>query len=251
MTHSAEPFNVVIPARHDSTRLPGKPLLELAGKPLILRTVEQVQRAGPETLVVATDDARIEAVCREAGVSVMMTGAAHQSGTDRMNEVADVLGWDADRIVINVQGDEPFIPPDNIIQVAKLLEMRTASIATLAAALDPSQLNDPNTVKVVCAKNGFALYFSRAVVPWLRDIEDVPPVQALRHIGVYGYRREALRAFAEAGPCALEQHERLEQLRALWQGWPIIVGLAKSAPPPGVDTPADLETARARFNSAN
>lgn len=246
MTVARHPgFNVVVPARFASTRLPGKPLLDLGGQPMILRTVNQVRRSGAAQIVVATDDSRIEQVCRDAGVDVMMTATDHQSGTDRMFEVVQARGWSDDEFVINVQGDEPFIPPDSILQVAELLHTAVASIATLATPIESDEaLNDPNVVKVVRAENGCALYFSRAAVPSKRTRSRHNVVQALRHIGIYGYRSDALRKFAEAGTCALERHEQLEQLRALWHGWPIAVGIARTIPGPGVDTAEDLAAAR-------
>lgn len=243
-------FNVVVPARYASTRLPGKPLLDLGGEPMLMRTVSQVKRSGADQVIVATDDARIESACREAGINVMMTSADHVSGTDRMYEVVAACGWDDDTRVINVQGDEPFIPPDSITQVADLLDDGDASIATLATPIESeAALHDPIVVKVVRANNGCALYFSRAAIPWLREPGGEIPFQALRHIGIYGYRSGMLREFSEAGCCELEQHERLEQLRALWHGWPIAVGLAREVPVPGVDTAEDLAGARARFDN--
>lgn len=243
-------FNVVVPARYASSRLPGKPLLDIGGTPMVLRTVAQVARAGPQSVVVATDDERIIEVCASAGVTAVMTAADHQSGTDRMCEVVDACGWSDDQIVINVQGDEPFIPPDSIVQVAELLADGPAEIATLATPITDNQsLSDPNVVKVVRNEHGTALYFSRAEIPFRRDQRVENSVEALRHIGIYGYRSGALRQFAKAGSCALERHEQLEQLRALWHGWPITVGLARSVPGPGVDTPEDLVRARAYASS--
>ncbi len=245
-------FNVVVPARYASTRLPGKPLLDLGGEPMLMRTVAQVKRSGAAEVIVATDDPRIEQACLDANVDVMMTSADHQSGTDRLYEVVAARGWSDDTIVLNVQGDEPFIPPDSIVQVAELLATGDAPIATLATPLDSdAALHDPNVVKVVRAGNGCALYFSRAAIPWLREKDGQIPVEALRHIGIYGYRSGTLREFATVGSCALERHERLEQLRALWHGWPISVGLARTVPGPGVDTPEDLVSARARYDRGN
>ncbi len=249
MTPDVTPeFNVVIPARFASTRLPGKPLLDVAGAPMLVRTVEQVKKSGATEIVVATDDERIAQACVTADVDVMMTASEHQSGTDRMHEVVASRGWGDDEVVINVQGDEPFIPPDSIVQVAELLVAGCASIATLATPLDSSlALHDQNVVKVVRAGNGTALYFSRAAVPWQREGTENTRVEPLRHIGIYGYRVAALRKFAEAGVCELELHERLEQLRALWHGWPIAVGVARKVPGPGVDTPEDLANARRHY----
>ncbi len=246
MTSSEVAFSVVIPARFASTRLPGKPLLDIGGVPMIVRTVEQVKRSGARRVVVATDDERIVEACNDADVDVMMTSSEHQSGTDRMYEVVSSRGWGDDELVINVQGDEPFIPPETVAQVARLLVTQNADIATLATPMEAAALHDPNVVKVVQAANGTALYFSRSAVPWPRDgIES--RVQPLRHIGIYGYRIGALKKFAQAGACDLELNEQLEQLRALWHGWPITVGLAQTVPGPGVDTPEDLANARSFF----
>ncbi|MFK8030516.1 MAG: 3-deoxy-manno-octulosonate cytidylyltransferase [Gammaproteobacteria bacterium] len=251
MTAGAPAFNVVIPARYASTRLPGKPLSDIGGAPMVVRTVEQVIRSGASEIVVATDDQRVLEACTDAGVDAMMTSADHRSGTDRMFEVVEARGWSNDQIVINVQGDEPFIPPDSIVQVAELLQNGKAQIATLATPVSASALTDPNVVKVVRSANDTAIYFSRAAVPMRRDDVNENQVEPLRHIGIYGYRSEALKLFAEAGCCELELHEQLEQLRALWHGWPISVGLARTIPEPGVDTPDDLANARDYFNRLN
>lgn len=238
------PFNVVIPARFGSTRLPGKPLEDLGGQPMILRTVEQARRSGAHEVVVATDDRRILDACEKGACDALMTSSDHQSGTDRLCEVATKLGWAEDQIVINVQGDEPFIPPETIAQVAALVAQGPADIATLATPLENTRaFEDPNIVKVVRNREGMALYFSRASIPFRRDDEE-NTVQPLRHIGIYGYRNQTLRRFAAAGSCDLEQREKLEQLRALWHGWPIRVGMARTVPGPGVDTLEDLAAAR-------
>lgn len=241
-------FRVVIPARHASTRLPGKPLLLLAGMPMILHVHRLALRSGATEVVVATDDERIRAACDAAGASVEMTGAHHASGTDRIAEVAARRGW-ADRdIVVNVQGDEPLLPPSLVAQAAELLAATpAASIATLAAPVaGESEYLDPNVVKVVARPDGFALYFSRAPVPWDRDgFAATPPAAdrhrgARRHLGIYAYRTAALRRLAAAPPAEIESRERLEQLRALAMGLAIVVADAVEPPGPGVDTAEDL-----------
>ncbi len=241
-------FRVVIPARHASTRLPGKPLALLAGMPLVLHVHRLALRAGAAEVIVATDDPRIRDVCSDAGVDVEMTLATHASGTDRIAEIVDRHGWSGDDIVVNVQGDEPLLPPVLIGQAVNLLIATAgAAIATLAAPIEnQADFLDPNVVKVVTRDDGIALYFSRAPIPWDRD--GMGKVQASarrhraarRHLGIYAYRVSALRALSAAPQAALEQRERLEQLRALAMGYSIVVADAIEAPGPGVDTPEDL-----------
>jgi 3-deoxy-manno-octulosonate cytidylyltransferase (CMP-KDO synthetase) len=241
-------FRVVIPARHASIRLPGKPLLLVAGEPMILHVHRLALRSGAAEVIVATDDERIRAACSASGASVEMTAQRHASGTDRIAEVAQRRGWAEDDIVVNVQGDEPLLPPALIGQAAALLAATpSASIATLATPItNESDYLDPNVVKVVARADGIALYFSRAPVPWDRDgFAATPPAAgrhrgARRHLGLYAYRVAALRQLAAAPPAALEQRERLEQLRALAMGLAIAVADAVEAPGPGVDTPEDL-----------
>jgi 3-deoxy-manno-octulosonate cytidylyltransferase (CMP-KDO synthetase) len=232
-------FIAVIPARYASTRLPGKPLKEIAGKPMIQWVYGQALQSGASQVVVATDDERIAAACRGFGAPVEMTSAEHPSGTDRIAELAQRFGWDEQQIVVNVQGDEPLISPLCIAQTARLLGWHpAATIATLTAPLrDEAEFRDPNFVKVVTDKDGWALYFSRAPIPWPRD-GGLP--LARRHVGLYAYRAGGLKAISAAPPCALEQTERLEQLRALWLGFRIIVADAVEAPSPHVDTEEDL-----------
>ena len=245
-------FTVVIPARYQSTRLPGKPLQLIAGKPMIQHVWEQACKSAAERVVVATDDVRILAACQAFGAEVVMTRADHESGTDRLAEVTAALGLSADAIVVNVQGDEPLIPPQVIDQVAANLAARTeAAMATLAEPIhDVESLFNPNVVKVASDINGLALTFSRAPLPWARDQfasdRDVLPAQVpyRRHIGIYAYRAGFLQDFVQWGPCWLENTERLEQLRALWHGVRIHVADAIEAPPAGVDTPEDLERVR-------
>lgn len=244
-------FVVAIPARYGSSRLPGKPLAEIAGKPMIVHVAERALEAGATEVVVATDDARIAAALRGFPISVCMTSLRHASGTDRLAEAARQRGWEADRIVVNLQGDEPLAPPAAIRQLARTLQISGAPIATLAEPLDACErLFDPNTVKLVRNAEGDALYFSRAPLPWARDRfqhDRVTPLGAggwLRHIGMYAYSAEALQRFAGMPAGRLEQIEALEQLRALEAGWRIAVALATVPIPAGVDTEDDLQRVR-------
>lgn len=245
-------FTVVIPARLASTRLPGKPLLPIAGKPMIQHVWEQACKSSASRVVIATDDAAIYQACEAFGAQVLMTREDHDSGTDRLAEVAIKLGLPADAIVVNVQGDEPLIPPIIIDQVAANLAAHPeAGIATLAEPIeDVTAVFNPNAVKVVSDCNGLALTFSRAPLPWARDVfasrQDALPegVPYRRHIGMYAYRAGFLHDFVSWGPCWLERTESLEQLRALWHGVRIHVADAIEAPPVGVDTPQDLERVR-------
>jgi 3-deoxy-manno-octulosonate cytidylyltransferase (CMP-KDO synthetase) len=246
------PFTVVIPARYASTRLPGKPLQDIAGKPMVRHVWEQARKSGASRVVVATDDARIVEACQAFGAEVLLTRADHNSGTDRLAEVASQLGLADDAIVVNVQGDEPLIPPAIIDQVAANLAAHPeAGIATLGESLqDAAQLFNPNVVKLVADASGLALTFSRAPLPWARDAfasqrEQLPEgVPFRRHIGIYAYRAGFLHDFVAWGPCWLENTECLEQLRALWHGVRIHVADALEAPPAGVDTPEDLQRVR-------
>lgn len=245
-------FTVVIPARLRSTRLPGKPLLLIAGKPMVQHVWEQARKSAASRVVIATDDPSIVEVCQAFGAEVLLTRADHESGTDRLAEVAARLGLPAEAIVVNVQGDEPLIPPVIIDQVAANLAAHPeAGIATLAEPIEHAEvLFNPNAVKVVSDCNGLALSFSRAPLPWARDAfaqskEQLPDgVPYRRHIGMYAYRAGLLQDFVSWGPCWLEQTESLEQLRALWNGVRIHVADAFEAPPVGVDTPEDLERVR-------
>ena len=242
-------FVVAIPARYAASRLPGKPLRLIGGDPMVLHVARRALAAGAREVWVATDDARIAEALNGSGVQVAMTSADHQSGTDRLAECARIAGWADDTIVVNLQGDEPFAPADGIACVSRTVADSGAGIATLAAPIDDIEiLLDPTAVKVVLAANGDALYFSRAPVPWPRDAfardrTAMPQGRWLRHIGIYGYRVSALRAFAALSPGTLERTESLEQLRALEAGWRIAVALAPSPFPPGVDTPVDLARA--------
>lgn len=239
-------FRVVIPARHASARLPGKPLLDLGGKPMIQWVYERARACGAHEVVVATDDARIAAVAGGFGAEVMLTSTLHESGTDRIAEVAARAGWPPEAVVVNLQGDEPLMPVALLHQVAQLLASHaSADIATLAGPLPNAEgLADPNVVKVVTTLDGRALYFSRAPIPFDRDSAAqgtaARPAAARRHVGLYAYRVGALARLAALKPTALERLERLEQLRALEHGMEIRVADARVAPGPDVNTAADL-----------
>ncbi|KTB61342.1 3-deoxy-manno-octulosonate cytidylyltransferase [Pseudomonas syringae] len=245
-------FTVVIPARYGSSRFPGKPLKIIAGKPMVQLVWEQARKSSAERVVIATDDARIVEACQAFGAEVLLTRDDHNSGTDRLAEVAAQLGLAADAIVVNVQGDEPMIPPAVIDQVASNLAAHPeAGMSTLAEPIDDvAMLFNPNIVKVSTDINGLALTFSRAPLPWARDAlaksrDELPAgVPYRRHIGIYAYRAGFLHDFVGWGPCWLENTESLEQLRALWNGVRIHVADALEAPPGGVDTPEDLERVR-------
>lgn len=241
-------FRIVIPSRYASSRLPGKPLLKIAGKPLLQWVYEHACASGAGEVVVATDDERIAEAARGFGAHVAMTSPVHPSGTDRVAEVAHQLGWAGDDIVVNLQGDEPLMPPALIGQVAQLLgAVPQAHIATLAARITQlAALLDPNVVKVVADPAGRALYFSRAPIPWSRDTAPAGIASqrdftgARRHIGLYAYRVAALQRLQRLPPSLLEQIEKLEQLRALENGLHIQVADALAAPGPDVNTAEDL-----------
>jgi 3-deoxy-manno-octulosonate cytidylyltransferase (CMP-KDO synthetase) len=245
-------FRVVIPARFDSTRLPGKVLLPLAGKPMIQWVHERALAAGPREVIIATDDARIAAAAARFGAAVVMTAATHPSGTDRIAEVARARCWDDAAVVVNVQADEPLIPSALIAEVARLLEAHPqAQVATLATPISSLQeFLDPNVVKVVVDVQGRALYFSRAPVPWDRDGADARAPQmriagARRHVGIYAYRVAGLRRLTALPPSPLEAREQLEQLRALENGLQIQIGEASEAPGPDVNSAEDLRRVNA------
>lgn len=233
-------FAALIPARFASTRFPGKPLADLAGKPMVVRVCERARESGAAPVCVATDDKRIADAVRAHGFEARMTRADHASGTDRIAEAAAQLGLAEDAIVVNVQGDEPLIAPQLIAGVAAALAGRPeASVATACHPIhDPAEFANPNVVKVVRAASGDALYFSRAGIPFPRD-GGTPTAE--RHIGIYAYRVAFLRRYAGLAPAPLETTEQLEQLRVLWHGHRIVVVQAEGAMAPGVDTPADLE----------
>lgn len=254
-------FTVVIPARYASSRLPGKPLADINGAPMIRHVYDQACRSGAGRVLVATDDERIVDACQGFGAEVLMTSADHASGTDRLQEVADTLGLPDDARVVNVQGDEPMIPPSLIDQVASALnDYPEAAISTLCERIQrPADLFNPNVVKVVRDHEGYAHYFSRAPMPWLRDqwqpltIPDSLPedYRAWRHIGIYGYRVSLLHRFVKWPAAPTETTESLEQLRALYHGARIHVSEAAEVPPAGVDTPEDLERVRQQLASGN
>lgn len=246
-------YTVVIPARYASTRLPGKPLQEIAGKPMIRRVWEQAGRSGAARVLIATDDERIAAAATAFGAEVCMTSSDHPSGTDRLQQVAAELGLAADHVVVNVQGDEPLIPPTVIDQVAANLGAHEdAGIATLCEPItNAADLLNPNIVKVAMDQAGGALYFSRAPIPWPREAftasRDKLPANGswYRHIGIYAYRTGFLHDFVRWSPAPLEELEQLEQLRALYHGVRIHVAAAVAEVPGGVDTPEDLARLRA------
>lgn len=270
-------FHVVIPARHASTRLPGKPLLHIAGKPMVVRVAEQAAKSGAAQIWIATDHHAIANVVHEHGFKACLTRKSHNSGTDRIAEVVTQQGWSDDTIIVNVQGDEPLIPPALIHAVAQHLhDHPECAIATACHAIhDEASMRNPNIVKVVLDVNRNALYFSRAAIPYPRDAfsllastearDDGPfPMQrekdekgdlpadlpVLRHIGIYAYRARFLHAFGQLSPAAIEQYEALEQLRALYHGYKIGVVITEDAPPAGVDTEADLKAAREIFENS-
>jgi len=248
-------FKIVIPARHASSRLPGKPLADIGGKPMVVRVVERAARSGATEILVATDHEDVRAAVERHGFSAVMTRPDHASGTDRIAEVAAQRGWDDDTVVVNVQGDEPFIEPKLIQQVAtELASDAEAAVATACHPIgDAEEFFNPNVVKVVRDARGRALYFSRAPIPWPRDAFAVDRMRlpeglpARRHIGIYAYRCSFLRCYGALSPSPLEGFEALEQLRVLWHGYPIRVVEISHAPEAGVDTPEDLIRARQKF----
>lgn len=245
-------FTVVIPARYASSRFPGKPLADIGGKPMVVRVAERAAKSGATAVVVATDDARIATAVNDHGFEAMMTRSDHPSGTDRLAEVAAALRLTGPQIVVNVQGDEPLIAPALIRRVAEnLAAHRDAAIATAACRIrDARDMANPHVVKVVLDDRGYALYFSRAPIPYARDafargIRALPAgLPALRHLGIYAYRCSFLRAYSRLKPAAIERAEALEQLRALAHGYRISVAITAAAAHPGVDTPADLRRLR-------
>jgi 3-deoxy-manno-octulosonate cytidylyltransferase (CMP-KDO synthetase) len=246
-------MHVIIPARYASTRLPGKPLADIVGKPLVQRVYERAQEAGASSVVIATDDDRIRRAAEAFGATVCMTRPDHPSGTDRLAEVIEKLSIGEREIVVNLQGDEPLMPPALIGQVGRALESHPdAVMATACHAIEnQAEFTNPNVVKVTFDERGYALYFSRAPIPWPREkmagkIES--KVEAYRHIGLYAYRAGFVRRYAGWPACPLEKTEQLEQLRVLWHGERIAVAIADAAPGPGVDTPEDLEKVRKLFS---
>jgi len=247
-------FIVAIPARFAASRLPGKPLRLIGGEPMIVHVARRALEAGARQVVVATDDERIRDAVKAYPLTVCMTAKEHPSGTDRLAECAKQLGWTDDQIIVNLQGDEPFAPPEGIRAVARTLAEAGTEMATLATPIEDCEtLFDRNAVKVVRDAKGLALYFSRAPIPWQRDrfasdrVSELPP-GSLRHIGIYAYRAGFLAKFAQLSPGLLEQSEALEQLRVMEAGYRIAVGITPVAFPPGVDTEADLRRAEARIS---
>ncbi|WP_293777540.1 3-deoxy-manno-octulosonate cytidylyltransferase [uncultured Oxalicibacterium sp.] len=246
-------FTVIIPARLASTRLPNKPLADLGGKPMIVRVAERAAQSGAARIIVATDHADILAACAQHGVQACMTRSDHPSGTDRIAEVAAAIGLSQDAVVVNVQGDEPLIDPALIAATAKLIGTAVPMATAAHPIHDVAETFNPNVVKVVLDRDGRALYFSRATIPWHRDgfaqTQQVLPAgyAPLRHIGLYAYRNDFLQAYPTLEQSPLEQIEALEQLRVLWHGVPIAVHVTDDAPAAGVDTPDDLARVRRHY----
>lgn len=248
-------FHVVIPARHASTRLPGKPLADIAGKPMVVRVVERALLSGAREVWVATDHTAVAEAVRAHGHRVCMTSPECASGTDRLAEAVTQRGWPDDAVVVNVQGDEPLIDPELVRQTAQLLHARAdAAMTTVCHPLhDIREVFNPNVVKVVLDGQGYALYFSRAPIPWARDAYPSPfclpsslpsGLPVFRHVGLYAYRVAFLKAYPALSRPPVEGYEALEQLRALWHGYRIAVITTDHPSPPGVDTEADLEAVR-------
>ena len=237
-------FVVVIPSRYASTRLPGKPLRDINGKPMLQHVFERGTESSASDVVIATDDERIAEAAEGFGARVCMTGDQHRSGTERIAEVCDLMDWRDEQVVVNLQGDEPTMPAQLINQCAALLDDVAADIATLASPfLSDDDFQNPNCVKVIRDTKGHAIYFSRAMIPYARDGEGTGMSAALHHHGIYAYRCGVLRRFVEAAPSDLETSEQLEQLRALSLGMTIAVGIPEVRPGAGVDTEEDLERA--------
>jgi len=239
-------FHIIIPARYESTRLPGKPLLDIGGKPMIQHVYERASEAGAASVTVATDNLRVEEVVRGFGGNACLTSDRHVSGTDRLAEAAQIIGLSDSDLVVNLQGDEPLMPASLISQVAETLRNDKQAVMATARILidDPAQINDPNVVKVVVDSVGHALYFSRSPIPCLRDALSDQEHKVFRHIGLYAYRCGYLAEFTQLEACSLEQTEALEQLRVLWNGGKIAVMETPEDPGHGVDTPEDLRRVR-------
>ena len=247
-------FTVLIPARMASSRLPDKPLADLAGMPMVVRVAQRAHASSASRVVVATDDDRVVAACQSHGVEAVLTRSDHLSGSDRLAEACEILKLKEQDIVVNVQGDEPLIAPESIDAVAQLLAKRDdCSMSTLAHAIDSvEEFSSPHVVKVVLDARDTALYFSRAPIAWWRDgfskgITGLPNPAPLRHVGLYAYRVQFLRVFPQLKPAPIEMLESLEQLRALWHGHRIAVHISAYAPGPGIDTPEDLVRVRRFF----
>jgi 3-deoxy-manno-octulosonate cytidylyltransferase (CMP-KDO synthetase) len=251
MSTNRPEFLVVIPARLGSTRLPRKPLADIGGKPMVVRVAEQAKKSLAQSVVVATDSTEIQAACDQHRIECLLTSPNHPTGTDRLAEVAQLLKLPSNALVVNVQGDEPLIPPELINEVANTLaDHHECSISTVAVPIqDDAEIQNPNVVKVVLNRSGEALYFSRASIPFVRDAENTKNISYLRHLGIYAYRADFLQAYTRLESAPPEQAEALEQLRALWNGYRIAVHVAQEAPPAGVDTPEDLERVRSLFKT--
>ena len=241
-------FVVLIPARVSASRLPGKPLLDLAGIPMVVRVAQRAQLSQASQTVVATDSAEIMQVCEQFGIQSILTRADHPSGSDRLAEAVRLLGLPNDTIVVNVQGDEPLIEPHNINAVAQLLhDHPTCAVSTLADTINTlEEWQSPHCVKVVLNAQSQAMYFSRASIPYFRDgvAQQLPPYPVYRHVGLYAYRCEFLKIYPTLAPSPAEKAEALEQLRVLWHGYPIAVHISAMPSAAGVDTPDDLERVR-------
>jgi 3-deoxy-manno-octulosonate cytidylyltransferase (CMP-KDO synthetase) len=253
-------FTVIIPARLDSTRLPGKALADLGGKPMVVRVVEQAQRSAANKIYIATDNESIMAAAAAEAITAILTQTTHASGTERLSEAVDHIGLEDDALIVNVQGDEPFIDPALITALASHLHAHPHLPVVTACHLikEAAKAFDPNVVKVVLDKNQHALYFSRAPIPYVRGMFDHPPIPHLpatlpiyQHIGIYAYRAGFLRKYRSLSASSLEQFENLEQLRMLWHGFTIGVVLSPTAPAPGIDTPDDLHQARQHWQQSN
>ena len=245
-------FTIIIPARMASTRLPNKPLADIGGAPMVIRVAQQAQKSNAARILIATDSSEVQSACKAFPFEVIMTQSTHQTGTDRLSEVVSILGLPDHEIIVNVQGDEPFIPPQLINLVAQSLQKNPeCALATIGVPLlDPMDIQNPNIVKIVRNMRNEALYFSRAPIPYQRDtptseLGNSPDlVRCLRHIGIYAYQAHFFKAFTQLAPAPIEQWEALEQLRALWYGYRIAVEMSNEMPPIGVDTYEDLERAR-------
>lgn len=236
-------FHVIIPARFASTRLPGKPLAKIGALTMIERVYRQAEKSGARSVCVATDDQKIVDEVQRFGGQVILTSAAHVSGTDRVYEAAQKLGLADTDIVVNLQGDEPFVPAENITQVADLVASSNHPMSTLCYPIEAAEdIENPNVVKVVKSAAGHALYFSRANIPYTRNPEEGHP-DYFRHIGIYGFNMAFLKQYAELSESSLEQAEKLEQLRVLENGFSIAIAVAQLEPPAGIDTPEDLVAA--------
>ncbi|MHC5175307.1 3-deoxy-manno-octulosonate cytidylyltransferase [Serratia rhizosphaerae] len=247
-------FIAIIPARYASTRLPGKPLADIHGKPMVVHVMERARESGAERVIVATDHPDVARAVEAAGGEVCMTREDHESGTERLAEVVEHYGFADDQIIVNVQGDEPLVPPVIIRQVAENLAASSAGMATLAAPIETAEeAFNPNAVKVVMDAEGYALYFSRATIPWDRErfaqSKSAIGDNLLRHLGIYAYRAGFVRRYVSWAPSPLEKIELLEQLRVLWYGEKIHVAVAKAIPSVGVDTAEDLQRVRDSLNT--